>query len=1381
MAASTSRSTSVSSADMDAADDMGMASRHASFFRAGRVVYFVEPGESRKCYGVRIHEHHPDYSASPKFTILHDVQHREESTPPRRCMMQIVVKDNWIGFRGLTSDGRYLQTTRRPRGNLRFFNLNFGVWEQWHVTDMSNLSSSSCRVALRNRMLNNFTISVVVMALDAILPTTSVPTSPNRGRNVPRPKPSPTNGNVLRTADIDGESRLVELSMSLVKKFTHRATHRKAAAVLRHWRSIVRSRGNRESTRAACFGSWRKRTVASRMRARLANSLLRSKRRNRSRSIIRLWRWWAHDARRVSDSIELMKHRNDNVLLERCLNVWSGSAALQKEKRGHCDSISRKRLLRRCHRCWRRSVGEQQSHRLQLTKSERLFRRKTLSKVVTGWMSVARAMSRGRVFTERVLSAFAKQRCQRILMAWFILTFHDDDAYRSRLMMSKRKFLRHWSQSRANSKSQVLQVAEYLIRRRFLMMSRTILAWYALWVRKSHTDAIVAAGTMHILRGCAKRTVRAWKYAAVESVRWKAKKARAVTRARHNVLHKTVSQWQKFCERAQKALRAQTYFNKALTMSAFSKWARKRLRTKHSRMIAMHRLQAIEKGIRLQAFTRWRRYIQHTAKVVAVSEGYHRHKTRSQRHKSLWTAWKAWTLQTKTASSQTQNAHNFAKRRRHHHVSMAFDTWRSTAAQDKVSRQLVTRMLSRQGSRRQYTCFRAWHALVVTLRDRRDTANNAVLRMQKSFLSSAFYGWVSAHLNDMHLRFTLESTFLRWDQRRLSMAFNMWMYVVVSRAEMKVTLDPFLKRMEWMKLRSSIRKWMVVTFVERGALLHLFARIYRYQYDRRLMVRCFDSWFELVKRHVHARSLVESMFFKRQMILLRSSLRCWNLSVVRSRQGIEAFVERRHNLCCAQVLEAWVHVHIAERDLKARLRAFLIRWTSRRLLSAFAAWCAYCRSLRAKRIVIDLITRRHVERALCRGFTTWRAALAMKSLEDMRNSDRVGVVNVFRRRTVFRRLQRCFAAWKRALSGSRHVARLAKSRVRNRNMVTIRYMWREWRDAVKTRRLGTRHSQAMRARRNKRIMTLHFNLWLSVVMEYKSRRSAIDALILRSQRVNLAPAFAAWKLGRTLAIMEKTSAREAVAREKSRMLAACFGCWRHEARRCRRLERLRDTLSLRRRRRCLLKSFGRWIYWCSEELNKKSSITRAIAKDQNRIIRKTMRWWKDFISSRKVADALTRKIEAVDLALKRAHFAVWRSLLEYRKSITMKADMRRLRNLMQRWMYYADIHRVQRRAWCAWKASLKSNVSEPSSSRMPTTTTAGVLVRAEGSLNDAYSKVLEECQALEGMVQKLDERRRDEMDRMAQDSAMINFTLNELGFQSALINMDLASASKTPP
>ena len=98
MAASTSRSTSVSSADMDAADDMGMASRHASFFRAGRVVYFVEPGESRKCYGVRIHEHHPDYSASPKFTILHDVQHREESTPPRRCMMQIVVKDNWIGF-----------------------------------------------------------------------------------------------------------------------------------------------------------------------------------------------------------------------------------------------------------------------------------------------------------------------------------------------------------------------------------------------------------------------------------------------------------------------------------------------------------------------------------------------------------------------------------------------------------------------------------------------------------------------------------------------------------------------------------------------------------------------------------------------------------------------------------------------------------------------------------------------------------------------------------------------------------------------------------------------------------------------------------------------------------------------------------------------------------------------------------------------------------------------------------------------------------------------------------------------------------------------------------------------------------------------------------
>lgn len=626
----------------------------------------------------------------------------------------------------------------------------------------------------------------------------------------------------------------------------------------------------------------------------------------------------------------------------------------------------------------------------------------------------------------------------------------------------------------------------------------------------------------------------------------------------------------------------------------------------------------------------------------------------------------------------------------------------------------------------------------------------------------------------MRLRLSLKSTLVRWDERRLCKAFNTWICVVLARVEKKVVHCRCMRRMRLLKLRLSLRKWMVETFVERDALLDLFGRIYRGLCDRRLMIHSLRYWGEFVSRRLHARTHVENVFSKKRIELVLSSLRCWYGLVVHTRESMETLCKRRQSVCCARVLEAWVHVHVAERDLKARLRAFLIRWTSRCVLSSFVSWCTYCRALKAKRLVIDLIQKRHVERALCRSFTLWRSALAIKHLEELRDGDRVGVVNILRRRTDFRHLQRRFAAWKRAVSGSHHVSRLTKPRVLKRDM-TLRYVWKEWRNIVKTRLVGMRHCQSMLARHNKRIVTFHFNVWLSVVMEYKSRRSAINALILRSKRVNLAPAFAAWKLGRKLAIMEKASARESIARERSRLLSACFSSWQYDARKTRRLERSRDTLSLRRRRRCLLKSFGRWIYWCSEELNKKSSISRAVAKNRYRISRRAMRRWKEFISSRKIADSLRSKIEGANSVLKRTKFAVWKALWAHRKSACTRANVRRQHMLFECWRRNASFYSVQRQALFAWKALPKSNVM-----RSANRATTSALVRAEGSLNDAYSKVLEECSALEGMVQKLDEQRRGEMNRMAQDSAMINFTLNELGFQSALINMDLTSTSRAP-
>ena len=100
---------------------------------------------------------------------------------------------------------------------------------------------------------------------------------------------------------------------------------------------------------------------------------------------------------------------------------------------------------------------------------------------------------------------------------------------------------------------------------------------------------------------------------------------------------------------------------------------------------------------------------------------------------------------------------------------------------------------------------------------------------------------------------------------------------------------------------------------------------------------------------------------------------------------------------------------------------------------------------------------------------------------------------------------------------------------------------------------------------------------------------------------------------------------------------------------------------------------------------------------------------------------------------------------------------------------------LQRRSLRAWRdvVAVSSDVGCGREKQNAGRNAASAASHAEGSLSDEYTKVLEECSALEGVVERLDEHRRSEMDRIAEEAAMIDFTLNELGFQSALIHMDL--------
>ena len=138
-------------------------------------------------------------------------------------------------------------------------------------------------------------------------------------------------------------------------------------------------------------------------------------------------------------------------------------------------------------------------------------------------------------------------------------------------------------------------------------------------------------------------------------------------------------------------------------------------------------------------------------------------------------------------------------------------------------------------------------------------------------------------------------------------------------------------------------------------------------------------------------------------------------------------------------------------------------------------------------------------------------------------------------------------------------------------------------------------------------------------------------------------------------------------------------------------------------------------------------------------------------------DSLERARVSREGHIASASFGAWRARASQRKHAP-RASATESRSVFSAWREASSILGLEREIFSAWKASrtriaLDAFVDEKAA------------VRTGGSLSSAYSRVLEECSALESMVKRLDDSRRSELERMEKDSAMIDFTLNELGMQ----------------
>lgn len=125
----------------------------------------------------------------------------------------------------------------------------------------------------------------------------------------------------------------------------------------------------------------------------------------------------------------------------------------------------------------------------------------------------------------------------------------------------------------------------------------------------------------------------------------------------------------------------------------------------------------------------------------------------------------------------------------------------------------------------------------------------------------------------------------------------------------------------------------------------------------------------------------------------------------------------------------------------------------------------------------------------------------------------------------------------------------------------------------------------------------------------------------------------------------------------------------------------------------------------------------------------------------------------------------WKRYITYipRETLPVGRNEFLLRRIFQDWKLFR-IKAVKQKIFFAWKRSMlvRDDRLRPEDSNQ---------IDADGFLKVAYGKVLEECSCLEDMIKRLDESRHKELMRIEEESTMIDFTLNELGLQSAMINL----------
>ena len=272
----------------------------------------------------------------------------------------------------------------------------------------------------------------------------------------------------------------------------------------------------------------------------------------------------------MRSTIRLFRRRFLLRALRRYFSLWGQIMTESKARLKYTGIVFSRRLLQRSLQRWHdESAGSAKLTR-KLWKAQRYFYRKVVAKSLSQWAFVARALSRGRIFTRHVITAFTSQRCQRVLMAWYGITFHDPGMFEAEMSLARRTISRR-GDVRLSSRSQVIRFTEYLMRRRFISLSRAISSWHARCVQIKKLANVSHTVRVHILKIRTKWALNHWqeycfRLATRREIIWHAQQI-----SRSKLLRRCLGTWMQQLHNRRMEKRARDYYRNSRIIYVFGK------------------------------------------------------------------------------------------------------------------------------------------------------------------------------------------------------------------------------------------------------------------------------------------------------------------------------------------------------------------------------------------------------------------------------------------------------------------------------------------------------------------------------------------------------------------------------------------------------------------------------------------------------------------------------------------------------------------------------------------------------------------------------------------------------------------------------------------